>query len=831
MTHELMVEFFLQDNNPQNAGKGKKFKSRRRRQGRKPSHSTRKMSKYARTQQLFRENPGLLAKHVRMGTDHLEPLSTQVPRDEVQKLYSELWGKKPERVNFELGDPDPKVDEKAILREFTPSEVIQRLRRIAKSSAPGKDGLKKANLTGAVKANIMSLFFTLCLLNNLIPTAWRENRTTLIPKEGKDPTKAGNSRPITMSSMVARLFWGIIDERIRGVIKMSPRQKGFVSESGCFNNVQIFSDVIKHMKATKGGVAVQIDIKKAFDTAPHEAILNALLRKGIPQYIANYIAQSYKDVSTSIAHPDGPIEITLLRGVKQGDPLSPLLFNLLIEPLLAKLESMAGYELDECSISCIAFADDLVLFARTRTKAQILLNVTADYLAGLGMAMAPEKSFAFEVISTRDTWYIVDPELVSGSERVNYCDPSTELTYLGISISPWYGINCAQVTRRFQDSLERLNKLALKPHQKLELLTKFVMTHFLHQLTVSIPSVSVLRKLDGLARTAVKNFLWLPEKISSGLLYTARADGGLGIPRYELLAVRVVLSAGRKYLLSEDPVIRALVNHSDTAKRLSSLAETMKIHWPCTKNDLKRLRIRNREEVIKEWSSQLVQGAAVNVFRGDKVANEFLSKPWLLKPTRFKTALQFRTDTAATRASLRRAKLVKVGEDQCRRCGESQETLAHVLNKCVNMKNRMIKRHDEIVEILARESMKKNETTTVEAMLGLTGVNLKPDLVVLNQKGLFVVDITVCYEREDYVRQAGRVKIDRYRDLMNALLVKTGAIHGEVVPIVIGSRGAMPKETIAGLDKLNIRGKGLLRTLSLTALRGSLELYYHFMDG
>lgn len=209
----------------------------------------------------------------------------------------------------------------------------------------------------------------------------------------------------------------------------------------------------------------------------------------------------------------------------------------------------------------------------------------------------------------------------------------------------------------------------------------------------------------------------------------------------------------------------------------------------------------------------------------------FLKKPGLLKPTRFKTALQFRTDTAATRASLRRAKIVKVGEDQCRRCGESQETLMHVLNSCRFTKNRMIKRHDEIVEILARESMKKCESVTVEPMLGLTGEHLKPDLVMMYQGALFVVDVAVCYEKEGFVRMASRAKMDKYKDLAVALSDRMGVNHGGVVPIVVGSRGAMPKETMAGLDKIGFRGKGLLRTLSLTALRGSLELYYMFMDG
>jgi len=830
-THKLLVEFFrLDKNSSQQAGDGIKKAGRRRRQKRKQNHATRKMSNYARTQQLFRENPGLLAKHTRMGTDHLAPMGQEVPREELKDLYSELWGQEPERVLFEPGEQEPEVDEMLVLGPVTPSEVIKRLRRIAKNSAPGKDGLKRAQLAGPEKANLLSVYYTVCLRSGLMPTAWKENRTTMIPKEGKDPRKAANHRPITMSSMIARVFWGIIDQRLRAVLKMSPRQKGFVSEIGCFNNVQLFSEVLRHMKATGGGVAVQIDIKKAFDTAPHEAILRALLRKGIPRVLAQYIAQSYEGVCTTINHPDGPIDITLKRGVKQGDPLSPLLFNLLLEPLLDKLEAMVGYKLGDGSVSCLAFADDLVLLANTRGRAQALLNETIRYLGNLGMGIAPDKSYTFEVVKTKDTWFLRDPEIYAGLEKVAYCDPTTELTYLGVRVSPWYGVNVAKVTERFDGTLERLKKLTLKPWQKTELLTKFLMPHYLHQLSIAIPSMEVLKSLDASSRGAIKEMTWLPKTISNGLFYVAKRDGGLGVPRLEQLVGRIALSAGRKYRKSTDPVIMALANHCSTEQRLSNLAKSMKVPWPCTKNDLVRLKLRHREENYKMWSTQTVQGAACSVFKGDSVGNEFLLKPWLLKPTRYMTALQFRTDTTASRASLRRAKIVKPGEDQCRRCGETQETLMHILNVCSHMKQRIIKRHDEIVEILEKESMKKNKSTTAEAMLGITGENLKPDLIVLHQEGVFVVDVAVGYEREGFVEMACRTKAERYATLAQALRKRHNVTHGEVVPIVIGSRGAMPKRTIANLGKIGIKGKGLLRTLSLTALRGSLELYYNFMD-
>jgi hypothetical protein len=129
-------------------------------------------------------------------------------------------------------------------------------------------------------------------------------------------------------------------------------------------------------------------------------------------------------------------------------------------------------------------------------------------------------------------------------------------------------------------------------------------------------------------------------------------------------------------------------------------------------------------------------------------------------------------------------------------------------------------------EIMERD---KAAEVTKEPELQSEKGKLKPDLVVKNQVGVFVVDVTVRHEDGEYLKLAMKEKQTKYGPLLPAMQREREAPAAEVLPIVVGTRGAMPAGTIKCLEKLGIRGKHLL-TISMIALRSSIELYHAFMD-
>lgn len=185
----------------------------------------------------------------------------------------------------------------------------------------------------------LTILFNLILYTSHISSSWKQSRTVFIPKKDADPQLVDSWRPITISSIALCLFNKILASRFRDSVSLCEEKRGFTSND--LANTFTLQSLIKHLRQSFWLYSIStLDLRKAFNTVLHWSIFQALQRFSINPKIAALVRDSYTGASTRIT-VDGSqtASIALLKGVKQGDPLSPVLFNMVIDKLIVSLQN------------------------------------------------------------------------------------------------------------------------------------------------------------------------------------------------------------------------------------------------------------------------------------------------------------------------------------------------------------------------------------------------------------------------------------------------------------------------------------------------------------
>ena len=145
---------------------------------------------------------------------------------------------------------------------------------------------------------------------------------------------------------------------------------------GCKDNTVLLEALLRSCyQQFKFTSAATLDLARAFDSAKHSAIMRVAEAVGIPPLLIKYLKDLYRSSTTKLSGTgwsSEPIKVT--RGVKQGDPLSPVIFNLIIDQLLRSLPHECGSTYNGMNVGAMAFADDLVLLADSSIGLQHLLD-------------------------------------------------------------------------------------------------------------------------------------------------------------------------------------------------------------------------------------------------------------------------------------------------------------------------------------------------------------------------------------------------------------------------------------------------------------------------
>ena len=326
---------------------------------------------------------------------------------------------------------------------ITTNEYFVALKSFQKNKAPGNDGLTVEFYLG-----FWHLIWR-CLVNALnfareqgqLSNSQKQAMITLIEKKDKDRRFIKNWRPISLINVDVKIASKVIARRLEQILSylIHPNQNGFIKGRSIVDGVRTIEDVLEFAQFTDcSGVLLTVDFERAFDSLNHTFLLKVLKKYNFRINFLQRIKTFYTNVSSCVLNNGFTTDLFPIRcGVRQGDPLSPLLFILALEVLACRIREdneIKGKLAREEEIKLTLFADDMTRFLRNTTSyhrlvatlksfsrfSNLQVNKDETEIFAIGSHRLDQRNYAHKVRTSIKTLGIVFDYIVSSRMKANF---------------------------------------------------------------------------------------------------------------------------------------------------------------------------------------------------------------------------------------------------------------------------------------------------------------------------------------------------------------------------------------------------------------------------
>lgn len=388
-------------------------------------------------------------------------------------------------------------------------EIRDTLFSLARGKAPGPDGFTveffKENwdtvsqlVTEAVKD-----FFTSGRL-------LREINNTILVMVPKVPnaTTVDDYRPIVCCNMVYKIITKVMANRVAAVLKdlVNPSQSAFVKGRRIRDNILLAQELFSkfHVEPYSPKCAIKVDFRKAYDTVNWRFLESVLLAFRFPDQLVHLIMTCVRTPRFSIAlngelhgfFPSG-------RGLRQGGPISPYLFTLVME-VLSGILGRCSLQPDfrfywRCKSTCLShlfFADDVFLFCKGHLPSvKLLRDGLHMFSSWSGLFPNPRKSEVFISggLPTLKNQILLELGFVEGNLPVRY---------LGVPIitSRPRKADCVELVRRITSRVQSWTHRFLSFAGRLQLIRSVIHAIQAFWASVFILPAAVLDQIERILR-------------------------------------------------------------------------------------------------------------------------------------------------------------------------------------------------------------------------------------------------------------------------------------------------------------------------------------------
>ena len=495
------------------------------------------------------ENKNFVSKHIRDLKNENKTFKNPAEiLEEMRKFYGRLYQKEDNidisessLRNIENNLPKlNKMDKENLEKDISLDKLGYIVKKSKNNKSPGPDGFTN-EFYKIFWPNLKIIL--LKLLNSyrkkkLINPSQLNGTITCIPKGGKIRNNIKNWRPITLLNSIYKYFSSIIAERLKHILPklIHSNQTGFINGRFIGENTRLTYYIITECNLQNSkGLILLIDFEKAFDSISSEFITKTLKIFNFGTDTVNWI-NSLQIGSSSKILQNGNFsnKLTLGRGCRQGDPVSPYLFVLAAEILSEAIRTnkdIEGITILQKEQKTSQYADDTTLFIKpTEKNIRNCMSTLREFERVSGLRVNKEKTKVIKI----GAW---------GDNRTTLCedlnlDWSQEFVSLGITYNidnfeNISDINIELKIKEIQKLIFLWNARYLTPYGKIAVIKSLMISKITHVLlSLPTPSTETFKNLENMFKT----FLWNNKnpKFRKEILETLPNLGGLKLTNLKI---------------------------------------------------------------------------------------------------------------------------------------------------------------------------------------------------------------------------------------------------------------------------------------------------------
>jgi hypothetical protein len=257
-------------------------------------------------------------------------------------------------------------------------KVVSKMPLDKAPSLDGFNGLFLRKCWHIIKQDI----YTLCgdfFMGNVSLQAINNSFITLVPKVNTS-MNLNEFRPISLINCVVKIITKMLGERLQSVIipMVHQNQYGFIKSRTIQDCLAWAFEFIHQCQQSKQEIVlIKLDFTKAFDTIQHNSIIDIMKQLGFSNQWLKWISNILASASTSVLLNGAPGKsLQCKRGVRQGDPSSPLLFVLaadLLQHIINKARNQGLLHLpiqssDNAGFPIIQYVDDTIILKASQKE-------------------------------------------------------------------------------------------------------------------------------------------------------------------------------------------------------------------------------------------------------------------------------------------------------------------------------------------------------------------------------------------------------------------------------------------------------------------------------